>query len=460
MQETAAVDPSNTKSPALPRSKDFPLVGSLPSLLINPFGLASKNRCTYGDIYELDLGMARVIILNHPRHAQYVLRDRASNYRKGGALWDFLRKMFGNGLVVSEGDFWLRQRRMMQPQFHHERLAALTDLIVEAIADSFVRWQKGHAPGAPINMTQAFNQLAMQVISKALFGSALETSEMNRVAEAMSFALDYLMPGMVLTSLPSWIPFPGKRRFQQSLEIFDDALFRIIAHGRRHKEGDHHLLAMLIQTVDQDTGEGMDDQQLRDEVSALFLAGYETTSVALSWAVDYLTLFPKKLQKLQDEVDTVLGSRRPTIADLRNLPYCRMVFQETLRIRPPSFWIPRVAIASDVIDGYKIPAGGQVISLTYMYHRHPDFWPNPELFDPERFTPQATEGRHRFAWVPFGAGQRLCIGRDLALLEGQLSLAMLVQRYRLERASSRPAELVLSSSLRPKHGVSMYLRPR
>jgi cytochrome P450 len=454
------MDPPNTKSPAIPVARDFPLVGCLPSLLLNPFGLAKRNRSIYGDIYELDLGMTRVIMLNHPRHAQHVLRDHAGNYRKGGALWDFLRKMFGNGLVVSEGDFWLRQRRMMQPQFHHERLAALTDLIVEAIADSFVRWDEGRAATAPLNMIPAFNQLAMQVISKALFGSALDIAEMNRVGEAMGFALDYLMPGMLLTSLPSWLPFPGKRRFQRSLQIFDEALFRIIAHGRRHKEGDPHLLALLLQLVDEETGEGMNDQQLRDEVSALFLAGYETTSVALSWAVQYLTLFPKTLRKLQDEVDTVLGSRRPSFSDLRNLPYCRMVFQETLRVRPPSFWIPRTAIESDVIDGYPIPAGGQVVSLTYMYHRHPDFWTDPESFDPERFTPQAAEGRHRFAWLPFGAGNRLCIGRDLALLEGQLALAMLAQRYRIERTTPRAAELVLSSSLRPKHGVSVYLSPR
>jgi cytochrome P450 len=143
-----------------------------------------------------------------------------------------------------------------------------------------------------------------------------------------------------------------------------------------------------------------------------------------------------------------------------NMPYSRMVFQETLRIRPPSFWVPRTAVEADVIDGYSIPVGAHLVSLTYMYHRHPDFWPNPESFDPERFTAQATEGRHRFAWVPFGAGQRLCIGRDFSLLEGQLALVMLLQRYHIERTTSRAAELVLSSTLRSKNGIGVYLKPR
>lgn len=445
---------------SLPITKGLPIVGSLPFFIRDPLRFARESRLTYGDIYILDLGLSRAIILNHPRHAQHVLRDNASNYHKGGAVWTFIRSAVGNGLGVSEGAFWLRQRRLMQPHFHHQRLAALTGVMVEAMGESFARWEADRRPGAPFDLAPAFKQLTMQVIFKTLFGTGLSASEMDHVAEAMGFASDFMLQAMVMDSLPRSLPFPGRKRFRDALSTFDEAVYRIIAQARQQKEPGNHLLAMMLHTADEETGESMDDRQLRDEVAALFLAGYETTSIALSWAVELLTLFPDTLRKLQAEVDAVLGSRPPTFADLPKLPYSRRVLQETLRIRPPSPFIPRTAIGDDEIDGYAIPAGSQLISLNYMYHLHPEFWPRPEAFDPERFTPQAAEGRHRFAWLPFGAGPRLCLGRDFSLLEGQLALVMLVQRYDLQRTSPRAAEPALSITLRPKHGVVVHLQPR
>jgi cytochrome P450 len=197
--------------------------------------------------------------------------------------------------------------------------------MVEAIDEAFARWELDRNPAAPFNLASAFNQLTMGVIVKTLFGTGLSTTEMNRVSEAMGFALDYFITGMLVTALPDWIPMPGKARFHESLATFDEAVYRIVAECRERQESGHHLLAMLLDTVDEETGEGMTDKQLRDEVATLFLAGYETTSIALSWATEYLTLNPATMQKLQAEVDAVLGGRRPTFADLPNLPYSRMV---------------------------------------------------------------------------------------------------------------------------------------
>ncbi len=444
-----------------PEVKGWPLVGVLPALLRNPFEFLAQAREQYGDIYTLNLGMMKLTVLNHPRHAQHVLRDHAQNYYKGGAIWNAVRPVVGNGLVLSEGDFWLRQRRLMQPQFHRQRLGGLTHLMVEAIQEALGTWTSAAESSEPFNLAPALNALTMRVVVKTLFGTALSPQELDKVGEDMTYVLDYLLLEALMQSLPSWLPVPYRARYRRALARFDETVYRIIAQARRAQasaeEPANHLLAMLLDTVDEETGEGMTDRQLRDEVATLFLAGYETTSITLAWTFHHLAEAPDVMEKLQAEVDSVLGERTPTFADLPKLPYTRMVLQEALRLRPPSYWLPRTAQADDEIDGYSIPAGSQVASFTYMYHRHPDFWPDPERFDPERFSPEQSAGRHHFAWIPFGAGQRLCIGRDFALMEGALALAMIMQRYRVRIAPGHVSEMALSGTLRPKHGVMVHL---
>lgn len=444
----------------MPKTSSLPLIGSLPQLLRDPFGYVSHARETHGDIYWLNLGLINVVVLNQPRHAQYVLRDNAANFRKGGPMWDAVRGMLGNGLVVSEGDFWLRQRRMMQPQFHRQRLAALQTLMVEAMAEALDSWEAAADRVTPFNLTPAFNRLTMKVIVRTLFGTGLTAQEMDDTAEAMTYALDYLMRAILVEPLPRWLPVPGRKKYQQALARFDEIVYGIIAQCRAGELADDHLLAMLLDVVDEETGEGMTDQQLRDEVATLFLAGYETTSLALSWAFHHLMQQPEMMVRLQAEVDSALDGRQPALADLPQLPYTRMVLQEAMRLQPPSYWLPRTAVADDEIDGYHIPAGTQVVSLTYMYHRHPEHWENPAQFDPERFTPERSANRHRYAWIPFGAGQRLCIGRDFAMMEGQLALAMVAQRYTMTAVPDHDVKPMLSSTLRPKNGVMVTLEKR
>jgi cytochrome P450 len=443
---------------SIPLTKGLPLVGNLPQLIKNPFGFLKEARNTYGDIYNLNLGISKILVVNSPRQMQHIFVDNVQNYRKGGAMWDAIRAMLGNGLVVSEGSFWLRQRRMMQPQFHRQRIAALSDLMISAIDEALATWESSE--DGTFTMAPAFNQLTMKVVTRTLFGTGLDKEEMEKVSDALAYAVDYIIKAMAFNSLPAWIPAPGRKKYQQAIKQIDETVYKIIADSRAHRGAENHLLAMLLDMVDDETGEGMTDKQLHDEVTTLFLAGYETTSVALSWAFDFLTQHPEMFEKLQAEVDRVLGDRLPTMADLHQMPYSRMILQETLRIRPPAWQVMRTAVEDDEIDGYPIKAGTNLVALMYMCHFHPDEWTDPETFDPERFSPERSETRHKLAWMPFGAGQRMCIGKDFALMEGQLALAMVAQRYNLTKTTEHKAEQQLAATLRPKGGVVVKLEKR
>jgi cytochrome P450 len=440
----------------LPKTRGLPLVGSLPALVRGSLDFLLAARARYGDIYALDLGLAKVVMLNHPRHAEHVLVTNSRNYQRSGATYDGARAFLGNGLATSEGEFWLRQRRMMQPHFHRKRLAALTDLMVATIDAELATWQPASQAGDAFNVHPAFNRITMNVIVRALFGTALSHREVDELSAEMAFAVDKILPNAIVSGLPNWLPIPGRQRMTQARQTIDTALYDVI--GRVRQGGaDATLMAMMLDMVDAETGAQMTDLQLRDEAITLVFAGYETTSLTLSWACDLLTRHPDVLAKLQAEVDTVLGGRAPTFADLPSLTYTSMVIQETMRLRPPAWFLSRAAAAADEIDGYAIPAGSVIGLSFYAIHRHPDFWEDQERFDPERFRPERVAGRHKFAWLAFGAGQHQCIGRDFALMEAQLLLAMLLQRYRIT-AAGHIATPKLTATLQPKDGVWVNLK--
>jgi cytochrome P450 len=446
--------------PTPPKARGLPLLGVLPALITRQFDFLLEARARYGDIYTLDLGLTKLVVLNQPRHAEYVFRDNSRNYGKSGALWESVRTLVGNGLVVSEGEFWLRQRRMMQPQFHRKRLAALTELMVEAIDGELATWSSATASGTPFDLPPALSRVTMKVIVRTLFGTGLSSQEADEVATEMAYVLDYIFKAILTSSLPKWLPVPGARRYERAIRKIDTILFDVIARTRQAGDSADNLIAMLLQMVDDETGEQMTDQQLRDEAITLFLAGYETTSVALSWAYELLTRHPEAMAKLKAEVDAVLGDRLPTFADLPALSYASMIVQESMRLRPPAWWLPRLAIEADEIDGYAIPAGTNVAVLMYGIHHHPEHWENPERFEPERFSAERSATRHKFAWVPFGAGQRQCIGKDFALMEAPLILAMIAQRYEVTAVPGRSTRPRMSGTLKPQGSVFVNLAPR
>ncbi|WP_433934903.1 cytochrome P450 [Sorangium cellulosum] len=443
-----------------PSTRGFPVVGALPRLLKGRLDYLVSAREELGDLYTLDLGVTRLIALNHPRHAQHVLRDNARNYTKGGLIWDGIRDLIGNGLPTSEGDFWLRQRRMIQPEFHRDRLAAMCDLMVQAIDDGLSGFRAAAVAGRPVDAERELPHITMKVILNTLFGSGITKEEAAAVGDALRYANDGILVGAMLRSLPSWAPAPGRRRFQQAVKTIDEHVFRFIARSREQPRRGGDLLTILLNSVDAETGEQMTSQQLRDEAVTMFLAGYETTSVGLAWALHLLVEHPDVLRALEAEVDEALGDRRPGFADAPRLPLALAVFQEALRLYPPAYWIPRTAVEEDEIDGFHVPAGTTVGVMSYVLHRHPDFWARPGHFDPGRFAPERARERHPLSFVPFGSGQRQCVGKEFALLEGQLILARILQQYRVSAVPGRTPRLQVATSLRTTGGVWLRLDPR
>lgn len=451
------ISPHAHALPLPPRTHRLPLVGPAAQITRRPLDFLRDMRARHGDIYSLDFGVMRVAMLNSAQQIQHVLVDNAANYSKGGALWDSIRDMLGNGLPASEGAFWLRQRRMMQPHFHRKRLAGLTNQIVGATQESLETWDA--QVGRPFNVAGAFSPITMRVITRLLFGQALSAAAIDEVGQAMAYMVDYVFLGALTRGLPSWMPHPGARRFQACKAKTDAVVDALVERQRRDPVADDTLLAMMVDMVDDDSGDAMTSGQLRDEAISMFLAGYETTSVTLAWLFHYLTHHPEATAKLREEVDTVLGGRQPVFEDLPRLGYTRNVIQETLRLRPAAWWVTRTAVEADEIDGFAIPAGSLVGTVFYGVHHNPAHWESPERFDPDRFTPERSAGRHKYAWVPFGAGQRQCIGKDLAMMEAQVILAMILQRYDFTAPPSQ-ASANATGTLGVKGQINLTLRRR
>jgi cytochrome P450 len=415
-------------------------------------------RRSHGDIYTLDLGFTQLIVLCHPRHAQHVLMDKLPNYTKGGAMWDSMRTFLGNGLPVSEGEFWKRQRRMMQPAFHHQRLVSLTEAMVGSIDECLASWEQAARTGEPFDISSAVSSITMDVLVRTMFGTGLEAGEAERVAQAFTYILDYLMVGMATHSLPEWLPVPGRERYRQSIRHIEEVVRQVIERGRKGSGDQNNILSLMLDTVDAESGERMTDTQLRDEAVAIFVAGYETTAAGLYWSFHLLNRRPECAQRMREEVEKVLGQRTPGFTDLHSLVYTRGVFQEALRLYSPSYWIPRTAVEDDEIDGYRVPAGMGVGVMTHLIHQHPEVWPEPLRFEPERFLPASSEGRHKQAWMPFGAGQRQCIGKEFSLMEAQLILARVAQRYQTSAVPGRETQMHVGATIRAKNGVWVHLK--
>lgn len=458
MQSVASISTTINLIPQPPVAKGFPIIGAIPELLREQLAFFENAREKYGDIYTLNLGATSMVMLNRPEYAQHVLVDHARNYAKGGPIWDSIRSLVGNGLATSEGAFWLRQRRMMQPHFHRQRLGALTEVMVKAIEEGLESWRKFTLQTEPMDVAQEFAHITMSVIMRTMFGADISDEEFANIARQFAFVIDYMLPQALTSSLPSWVPVPKRRQYQQALNDIDKFIYGVIEKRRENLSND--LISMLIETMDEDSGDQMTNQQLRDEVITIFSAGYETTALTLAWVMHFITQKPELTDQLRQEVEAVLGERTPTFADVMQLPYTRQLLQESMRLCPPAYFVPRTAVEDDEIGGFRIRAGQTVAVTMYTIHRHPEFWKNPAVFDPNRFSKEESEGRHPLAWLPFGAGQRMCLGRDFAYMEGTLILAMLIQRFKVSAPDNFVAKPKLSITLRPEKGVQVHLKAR
>jgi cytochrome P450 len=433
-------------------------LGHLLAFRADPLGFASRARAECGDTVLTRLGPERPIFVFGPDDVKHVLVDHHQNYDKQTRGYALLRTMLGNGLVTSEGDFWRRQRRIAQPAFHKQRLARLAEVMQRSADELADAWQAPAARGTTVDVADAMMHLTLKIAGLTLFSLDLadESEAVGGAVTAMLTAFQSLI-SMPLPWAEHW-PTPTNLRGKRAMKQLDRVVYDIIAERRRSGEQTHDLLGMFMEARDEETGEGMSDVQLRDEVLTMLTAGHETTANALAWTFYLLSKHPDVARRVEAEIDAL--GHLPGVADLARLTYTDQVLSEVMRLYPPVWMLARRAVEDDVLGGFRVPAGTYVILAPYVTQRHPGHWENPEGFDPERFAPGRAHERAKLAYFPFAAGPRKCIGDHFARMEALLVIATLVQRYRLELMPGREVLAEPNLTLRPKGGLPMTLRAR
>jgi len=413
-------------------------------------------------VFQRNLVYSRLLFLDSflvikPDYIERVLLTNQQNYEKSHFVRRLLGPVLGDGLFTAEGEAWRRQRRIASPAFQHRRIEGFVDIMAECSAALAERWRRHQGP---LDIAAEMMGLTLEIIARTMFSTDV-TGQIERVRQLMDVLIFDLRPNPLdLFGFPEWLPRGMPRSVREAIREFDAMIADILAPRRKDGADRGDLLSMLMTARDPDGGGAMSDRQLRDEVMTFFLAGHETTANALGFAWWLLGQNPDAETRLQAEADRLPRDRRPAFADLAALPYARMVFEETLRLYPPAHTISRRSVAEDVIGGVRIPPGALVTISTYVTHRNPTLWPDPERFDPERFTPEQAAGRHRFAYLPFGGGPRICIGMPFAIAEAQIILATLARDFRVRLEPGHTVEPVGMITLRAKGGIPARVERR
>jgi cytochrome P450 len=406
----------------------------------------------YGDAVKVAIGPKKLYIFNHPDHAKHVLADNAANYHKGIGYTEAKRAL-GDGLLTSEGALWKEQRRTIQPVFQHKRIAAQADVIVDEALE-LVRRLSAHR-GGRVDVLDEITALTLGVLGSTLLDMDLGAFEsighsFEAVQDQALFEMETL--GMV----PRWLPLKGQRAFRAArtdLERIVEILIRQRA-ATPNSSGDD-VLTRLIASTGKEADKRVGDRRMRDELVTLLLAGHETTASTVGWTLHAVSQHPEVRQRLHEEAVSVYGDRRPSYADLPRLRYTHMVLQETMRLYPPVWILPRRALEDDEVGGYHVPAGADVLISPYTLHRHPRYWPEPDRFDPERFDPDVQTDRPRYAHIPFGAGPRFCVGNHLGMMEASFIISALMRDLRLEKVPGHQVKPEPMMSLRLGGGLPM-----
>jgi len=452
---TASAPAAKISLPRPPGPKGHFLLGSLGAVSRDWLGFYAQCTKEFGDVVSLRYLHVPICLLIHPRDIEYVLVTNSGNFTKS-ADYRALARVLGKGLLNSEGKFWQRQRSLIQPGFRRENILSYATVMTGEARRMLDSWADGEAR----NVHEDMMRLTLEIVAKCLFGAEVGAAA-GRVGKAMEVVTENFMAdaGQALL-FPFDIPdFVGERR--KAISELKAIINGIIRERRARQEPRKDLLDMLLQASDSE-GRPMSDEQLRDEVMTLFLAGHETTAIALSWACYLLTQNPQIAANLAEELQTVLAGREPTPEDLPRLRYTDMVLKEAMRLYPAVWGIGRRAIADCEIGGYRIAAGTNVFIFQWLTQRDARFFPDPELFDPERWRedPVRSGKIPRFAYFPFGGGPRVCVGASFAIMEATLLLAMIVQRYDLKLVPGHPVEILGSVTLRPKHGIRVTVHRR
>lgn len=407
----------------------------------------------YGDIVAYKLGPERLVLLNHPEYIQDVLVTHQRNFTKSRGL-EWAKYLLGEGLLTSEGEVHLRQRRLVQPAFSRQRLATYADAIVDYSVRFRQRWQEG----ASLDIDREMGYLTLSIAGKTLFDADLE-ADAPEAGEALATVIS-MFPRFMLpcNNLIAKLPLPSNRQADRARSRLDSLIYRIIQERRRRNVATGDLLSMLLAARDHEgDGRGMTDQQLRDEVMTLLVAGHETTAALLTWTWYLLSQHPTIEAQLDQELDTVLSGRLPTADDIPQLRYTRLILAEAMRLYPPAWIIARRVIAPYEVGGYVLPAKTIVVMSPYITQHDARFYPQPDVFDPQRWVPAVEAERPKFAYFPFGGGARQCVGEGFAWLESTLTLATLAQRWHMRLVPGHPIALRPLITLRPKYGMRMTL---
>ena len=418
------------------------------------------------EAYELDILERKIFgrslfVLNDLASIKHVLIDNAANYQKTEITRRILEPGLGKGLITSEGETWRQHRRAMSPAFDHRSIAAYVPVMTGAAEELLAEWGKVPA-GTGIDVQTAMMEVTLNIISRTMFSSDSDDIVTIMGRSAGRYQAEMRPNIMDMLGWPKWLAgLPRNRVAQRTLGEFDQVIDRLIDERTRDPaKYPKDLLARLIAARDEQTGGGMSAQEVRDHVITIFLAGHETTAMAMTWTWFLLSQHPLEESKLHAELDSVLGGRAPTHEDLSKLVYTRMVIEESMRVYPPVHTIGREAIGADTLAGRHIPQGSTILIAPWLLHRHAKLWRDPGKFDPERFSPESAATRPRFAYMPFGGGKRICIGAAFALAEATVLLATLAQRYSLRVVPGHKVEPQGLITLRARHGMKMLLTAR
>lgn len=406
-----------------------------------------------GDTFELKL-FRDILFTRNPAFFRHVLVQNNKNYAKGKAFVE-LSKVLGKGLLTSEGDFWLRQRRLIQPVFHRERMLGLFKTMSELTANFLDELEEVRGKEA-VDIDQKMMAITADIALKTLF-STISNENKAAIYQQINRTQEHIITHIRKPFLKPWMAINGaNRRFRGDLAYFDSMIFDIIEQRRASGETHDDLLQMLLDCTDEETGGQMNDAQVRDEVITMFAAGHETSANALNWLLLELSNQPEIVKKIREE--SAIFDVVPTFEQLTRLTYTRQVVEEGLRLFPPAWAVAREALDNDEIEGYQIKKGTVVFMPMYELHRNPALWKNPLSFDPEHFSAEQVKNRHKFSYLPFGAGPRICIGQQFALMEMQLVLAALLKRFTIETDPAHDAKMFPLITLKPTNGIKMFVK--
>ncbi|WP_406274237.1 cytochrome P450 [Nocardia sp. NBC_00881] len=442
-----------------PTTHTPPSAGVRPGLIRDPFRFVMDAAARHDGLVRIGAGPLETYIVSHPEYVRRILVTNAANYVKGSLMKPF-RTALGNGLVTSEGEHWKRQRRLMQPAFHAAQLRTMEGHITACVERAVQRWESAADAGRAVNFLDDCIELNVEIVLGVLFSTSIDTARAERLRELTSQVFVGLSSKVWTFFLPGWFPMPGAVRYRRAVAALDAEVYALIEERRAADAETDDLLGLLLDAVDAETGAGMSDRQLRDEIFTLFMSGYETTATGLTWSAYELARNPEVVAAMAAELDRETTGVIPTFAELPRLEYGKRVIDEAFRLHPAfPIWF-RSTVEPDLLGPYQLPANAKIVINPHITHRDPRFWDDPETFDPQRFTTERFDARTRHAYYPFGKGSRVCIGERLAVTITQMVLSAFTRRFQFAVQPDFEVVPHYVVTCQPKGGLPLILRNR